>query len=88
MGEWNLAMLLIDEYPEQHEDDSTCIQGNFKKINDTAFKQMWYMSSSQYDNGVIIDLPTTVTHSGDWTVIDPFGGNKLAEVNTTYRLIY
>jgi hypothetical protein len=44
MGEWNLAMLFIDELPEQYEDDSSCIQGNFKKINSTTFKQMWYIT--------------------------------------------
>jgi hypothetical protein len=26
-----------------------------------------------------MDLPTIITHSGDWTVTDPLGGNQLAE---------
>lgn len=73
-------MLFTDEHPEEHEDDSTCIQGNFKKINSTTFKQMWYITSSQHGYGAIImDLPTIITHSGDWVVTDPLGGNKLAE---------
>jgi hypothetical protein len=80
MGQWNLAMLFIDEPPEEHEDDSSCIQGNFKRINSTTFKQMWYITSSQYGYGaIIIDLPTIITHSGDWAVTDPLGGNMLAE---------
>lgn len=75
MGEWKLAMLLIDEPQEQYEDDSSCIKSNFKKINSTAFKQMWYINSSQYGYGAIMDLPTIITHTGDWTVTDPLGGN-------------
>jgi hypothetical protein len=73
MGEWNLAMLLIDELQEQYEDDSSCIQGIFKKINSTAFKQTWYITSSQYGQA-IMDLPTIITHTGDWMVTDPLGG--------------
>jgi hypothetical protein len=79
MGDWNLAMLFIDESPELYEDDSSCVQGKFKKINSTTFKQMWYISSSQFGYGAIIDLPTTITHSGDWAVTHPLGGNKLAD---------
>lgn len=74
MGKWNLAMLFIDEPPEQYEDDSSCIQGNFKKINSTTFKQMWYITSSQDGYGALVDLPTIITHSGDWAVTDPLGG--------------
>jgi hypothetical protein len=75
MGKWNLAVLLIDEHPEHYEDDSSCVQGNFEKINGTAFEQMWYINSSQYGYGVVLNLPTIITHSGDWTVTDPLGGS-------------
>lgn len=87
MGEWNLAMLFTDEPPEEHEDDSSCIKGNFKKINSTTFKQMWYITSSQYGYGAIMDLPTIITHSGDWTVTDPLGGNQLAEVIIHFDIV-
>jgi hypothetical protein len=75
MGKWNLAVLLIDEHPEQYEEDSSCVQGNFEKINGTAFEQMWYINSSQYGYGVLLNLPTIITYTGDWTVTDPLGGS-------------
>jgi len=75
MGKWNLAVLLIDEHPEQYKDDSACVQGNFEKINGTAFEQMWYINSSQEGHGVLLNLPTIITHSADWTVTDPLGGS-------------
>lgn len=74
MGKWKLTVLLIDEL-EQYEDDSSCVQGNFEKINGTAFEQMWYINSSQYGYGVSLHLPTIITYSGDWTVTDPLGGS-------------
>jgi hypothetical protein len=79
MGDWTLAMLFIDESLEQYEDDSSCVQGNFRKINSTAFKQTWHITSSQYGYDTVIDLPTTITHSGDWEVAEPLGGNKPAD---------
>jgi hypothetical protein len=75
MGKWNLAVLLIDEHLEQNEDDSSCIQGDFTKINGTAFEQTWDINTSQYGYGAIMNLPTIITHSGDWTVMDPLGGS-------------
>ncbi|XP_021935457.1 uncharacterized protein LOC110837537 isoform X2 [Zootermopsis nevadensis] len=87
MGEWNLAMLLIDEPYKQPEDDSSCIKGNFKKINSTAFKQIWYEESPQYGYGAIIDLPTVLAHTGDWTVTDPLGGHiqlKIARASPSH----
>jgi len=74
MGKWNLAVLLIDG-PKHYEDESSCVQGNFEKINGTAFEQMWYINSSQYGHGIFLNLPTIITHSGDWTVTDPLGGS-------------
>lgn len=74
MGEWNLAMLLTDE-PQEYEYDSSCMKGNFKKINNTAFRQVWYINSPQHEYGITMDLPTIITHTGDWTVTDPLGGN-------------
>jgi hypothetical protein len=75
MGKWNLAVLLIDESPGQFDEDSGCVHGTFEKINGTAFKQMWYINSTQYGYGVFLNLPTIITHSGDWTVTDPLGGS-------------
>lgn len=72
-------MLLIDEHLEQHEDDSSCVQANFKKLNGTAFQQMWYINSSQYGYGTVMNLPTIITHSGDWEVTDPLGGSYLLQ---------
>jgi hypothetical protein len=75
MGKWNLAVLLIDERPEGYEDDSSCLQGNFEKINDTAFEQMWSINSSHYVHRILLNIPTIITLSGDWIITDPLGGS-------------
>ncbi|XP_069676422.1 uncharacterized protein [Periplaneta americana] len=80
MGKWNLVMLFMDEKSEEYDDDSSCIQGDFKKINETAFKQMWYINSPHSGYAALVELPTAVTHLGDWEIIDPLGGNLTVKV--------
>ncbi|KAJ9578662.1 hypothetical protein L9F63_005152 [Diploptera punctata] len=82
MGEWKLILLFMEEGFEEYEDESSCVHANFKKVNETAFKQMWYINSLQFGNGAIAELPTSVTDSADWIVQDPFGGELIVKGNT------
>ncbi|PSN43545.1 hypothetical protein C0J52_03697 [Blattella germanica] len=80
MGEWRLVLLFMDDGFEGYDDDSGCVNADFKINNSTSFTQTWYAKSMDFRYGGKLELPTQIIPSGDWIVTDPLGGHLTVKV--------
>lgn len=78
LGNWHVALLILDETDEQFEERSICIQGRLLKLNSTNMIQVWNVEMPEllHQDRTEVDFPTTIIEPGVWLVQSPLGGKE------------
>lgn len=82
LGDWHVALLIMDEVEETFEERSLCIQGKLLKVNSTELIQIWNIEIPQifHQDRTELYFPTRIIEPGIWLVQSPLGGNNCIKI--------
>lgn len=79
MGDWHIALLILDKSEEDFEERSLCIQGKLIQVNKTELVQIWKLKLPEifHQDQTEVDFPTSIIRPGVWLVRSPLGGKLI-----------